>query len=267
MTGADSLDPPTGPPSGGTVDPPHGGTADDAEIARFSALAAEWWDANGKFRPLHRLNPVRLSYIRDRLCARNGRDPGSLRALDGLEVLDVGCGGGLVSEPLARMGARVTGIDASEKNIATAATHAAEGGLSIAYRAMTVEALAAEGRQFDAVVALEIVEHVADTGLFMRACSEVTRPGGALFFATLNRTAKSFLFAIVGAEYVLRWLPRGTHRWDRFVRPSELADGLSAQGATVVDVTGVTYDPLQDEWRLSRDLAVNYMLYAEKPAG
>ena len=257
MAGAEHGEPPTRPPPGGTVD--------SDEIARFSALAAEWWDPDGKFRPLHRLNPVRLACIRDRLCARYGRDPRSLRALAGLEVLDVGCGGGLVSEPLARMGARVTAIDASAETVATAAAHAREGGLAIDYRVMTAEALAAEGRRFDAVVALEIVEHVADVPLFLRACTALTRPGGALFFATLNRTAKSFLFAIVGAEYVLRWLPRGTHQWDRFIRPSELAEGLSAQGATVVDVAGVTWDALRDEWRLSRDLSVNYMMYAEKP--
>ena len=258
-TGADRHDPPPRAAAGGTVD--------REEIARFSALAAEWWDPDGNFRPLHRLNPVRLAWMRERLCRKFGRDARSLRALDGLDLLDVGCGGGLVAEPLARIGARVTGIDAADRNIAAAAAHAREAGLAIDYRAMTAEALAEEGRRFDAVIALEIVEHVADVGLFLRACTRLARPGGALFFATLNRTARSFLFAIVGAEYVLRWLPRGTHRWDRFIRPSELADGLAAEGAAVADLTGVSYEPVRDVWRLSRDLSVNYMLYAEKPGG
>ena len=242
------------------------GTVDAEEIARFSALAAEWWDPDGKFRPLHRFNPVRLGYIRDRMCAHFGRISRSLRAFDGLEIVDIGCGGGLIAEPLTRMGARVTAIDASERNIATAAAHAEEGRLAIDYRTMTAETLAAEGKQFDVVVALEIVEHVADIELFLGACSALTRPGGALILATLNRTAKSYLFAIVGAEYVLRWLPRGTHQWEKFIRPSELADGLDAHGARIDDLTGVSYNPLTDEWRLSRDMAVNYMLVATKSA-
>jgi 2-polyprenyl-6-hydroxyphenyl methylase/3-demethylubiquinone-9 3-methyltransferase len=228
-------------------------------------MAEEWWDPEGQFRPLHRLNPVRLRYIRDRLCARFGRDDRSLRALDGLDIVDIGCGGGLVSEPLARMGAAVVAIDASGTNIAVARAHAAESGVAIDYRAMTAEALAAEGRRFDAVVALEIVEHVADVPLFLDSCARLTKPGGTLFLATLNRTAKSWLFAIVGAEYVLRWLPRGTHRWEQFLRPSELVEGLEAHGVAVRDLTGVLYDPLADDWRLGRDLSVNYMLYGEKP--
>ena len=246
---------------------PAGGTIDPDEIARFSALAAEWWDPDGKFRPLHRLNPVRLTYIRDRLCDRFGRDPRSLRSLEGLKILDIGCGGGLVAEPLSRLGADVTGIDASEENIATASLHAEENVLSIDYRATTAEDLADTDLAFDAVIALEIVEHVARVPLFLSSCAALTGPGGALVMSTLNRTAKSYLMAIVGAEYVLRWLPRGTHQWEKFLRPSELTDGVESAGLTVRDLTGATYNPLTDEWRLSRDMAVNYFLYAEKEAG
>ena len=240
-------------------------TVDPGEIARFSAMAAEWWDPDGKFRPLHRFNPVRLGYLRDQLCRHFDRDPKQMRPLEGLTILDVGCGGGLISEPLARMGATVTGIDASDRNIGTAEAHAAESGLSIEYQAIPVEELADKGRAFDAVIALEIVEHVADLSLFAKYCAALTRPGGLLVFATLNRTPKSWLFAIVGAECVLRWLPRGTHSWDKFVRPSELAGALEEGGAAVQDIAGVTYDPLQDEWQLSRDVAVNYLMVASKP--
>jgi len=246
---------------------PPSGTIDPEEIARFSVLAAEWWDPAGKFKPLHRLNPVRLAYIRDHLCARFDRDPRSLRSLEGLKTLDIGCGGGLVAEPLCRMGAHVTGIDASDKNIATASVHAEEGGLSIDYRATTAEEMAATGPEFDAVIALEIVEHVARVPLFLSSCAALIEPGGGLIMSTLNRTAKSYVFAIVGAEYVLRWLPRGTHRWEKFLRPSELTEGLKTTGLSVTDLTGVAYNPLSDDWHLSRDMAVNYMLYAEKEAG
>jgi 2-polyprenyl-6-hydroxyphenyl methylase/3-demethylubiquinone-9 3-methyltransferase len=248
-------------------DGPARGTIDPEEIARFSALAAEWWDPVGKFKPLHRLNPVRLAYIRDHLCDRFDRDPRSLRSVEGLKILDIGCGGGLVTEPLCRMGADITGIDASDKNIATASVHAKEGGLSIDYLTTTAEEMAAAGPGFDAVVALEIVEHVADVPLFLSSCAALVKPGGALIMSTLNRTAKSYVFAIVGAEYVLRWLPRGTHQWEKFLRPSELTEGLEANRLTVRDLTGVAYNPLNDDWHLSRDLAVNYMLYAEKEAG
>lgn len=245
---------------------PSDGTIDPEEVARFSAMAAEWWDPEGKFRPLHKFNPVRLGYIRDQLCRKFNRDRQSLTALDGLTILDIGCGGGLVAEPLARMGATVTGLDASAKNIGTASTHADEGGLTIDYRATTAEALAAEGVQYDAVLSLEVIEHVADVALFLESCARLVRPGGALILATLNRTAKSFVFAIVGAEYVMRWLPRGTHQWEKFLRPSELTAGLETHGMEIRDLTGVSYSPLQDEWHLSRDLSVNYMLYSEKPA-
>jgi len=247
-------------------DGPAGGTIDPEELARFSALAAEWWNPAGKFKPLHRLNPVRLAYIRDHLCDRFDRDPRSLRSLEGLKILDIGCGGGLVAEPLCRMGADVTGIDASNKNIATASVHAKEGGLAIDYRATTAEELAAMGAESDAVIALEVVEHVAQVPLFLSSCAALIEPGGALIMSTLNRTAKSFLLAIVGAEYFLRWLPRGTHQWGKFIRPSELTEGVEATGLSVANLTGATYNPLSDDWRLSRDMAVNYMLYAEKDA-
>jgi 2-polyprenyl-6-hydroxyphenyl methylase/3-demethylubiquinone-9 3-methyltransferase len=243
------------------------GTVDDAEVARFAAIAAEWWNPDGKFRPLHRFNPVRLAFLRDRLAAHFGRDARSLRPLDGLRVLDVGCGGGLISEPLARMGAQVRGIDAAEKNIRTAAAHAADTGVHIDYRAVPVEDLVAAGERFDAVIALEVVEHVADLELFLQGCAAVCRPGGALVLATLNRTPKSYLFAIVGAEYVLRWLPRGTHDWNRFVRPSELAASLGQHGVRIADLAGLIYNPIGDEWRLGRDVAVNYMAFAVKGDG
>lgn len=258
----------TSTPLNGENAPKNAGSAstiDPEEVARFSALAAEWWDPHGKFRPLHKFNPVRLGYIRDRLCDRFGRDRKSLTALEGLTILDIGCGGGLVAEPMARMGASVTAIDASEKNIATASAHANVGGLAIDYRAMTAETLVLEGGQFDAVLSLEIIEHVADVPLLLKSCAALVRPGGVLIMATLNRTAKSYVFAIVGAEYVMRWLPRGTHQWEKFVRPAELVDGLEAYGMSVADITGVTYMPFQDEWRLSRDLSVNYLLCSEKP--
>lgn len=242
-----------------------GATVDPAEIARFSALASEWWDPAGKFGPLHKLNPLRLAYIRDRLCTRFGRDGRSPRPLTGLKVLDIGCGGGLVSEPLTRLGATVTGVDASATNIGVARTHAAEGDLAITYRHGTAEDLAAAGERFDAVLALEIVEHVADLDAFLGACTMLVRPGGGLVVATLNRTPQSFLLAIVGAEYVLRWLPRGTHDWRKFVRPSELAASLRRHGADVEDLTGVVYNPLSDAWRTSRDLGVNYLAFATTP--
>jgi 2-polyprenyl-6-hydroxyphenyl methylase/3-demethylubiquinone-9 3-methyltransferase len=241
-----------------------GATVDPAEIARFSALAADWWDPAGKFGPLHKLNPVRLAYIRDRLCAQFGRDGRAPRPLSGLRVLDIGCGGGLVTEPMARLGATVTGVDASATNIGVASAHAAQGDLTIDYRHGTAEALVAAGERFDAVLALEIIEHVADVDAFLGACAALTKPGGALILATLNRTPQSFLLAIVGAEYVLRWLPRGTHDWRKFVRPSELAAALRRHGAAVGDLTGVVYNPLSDSWRISRDLGVNYLAFAAK---
>ncbi|WP_207461981.1 bifunctional 2-polyprenyl-6-hydroxyphenol methylase/3-demethylubiquinol 3-O-methyltransferase UbiG [Azospirillum sp. SYSU D00513] len=241
------------------------GTIDPADVARFSAIAAEWWDPAGKFRPLHRLNPLRLAYIRDTLCRRLGRDPLMPLPLKGLRVVDIGCGGGLLSEPMARMGAEVVGIDASEKNILTAAAHAAETGTTVAYRATTAEDLAASGERFDVVLAMEVIEHVADVDLFVRSCGALLAPGGALFLSTLNRTPKSYALGIVAAEYILGWLPRGTHNWRQFIRPSEMAAALRDAGLEIKGLTGVTYSPLSDEFRLNaRDLDVNYMGWAER---
>jgi len=239
-------------------------TIDADEVARFSAMADEWWDPTGKFRPLHKFNPIRLGYIRDRLCAHFDRDPRSLTPLDELTLLDVGCGGGLLSEPLARMGAIVTGIDASEKNIGTARAHAARSDVEIDYRCSTAEDLMAAGETFDIVLSLEVVEHVADVDLFLDSCTALVRDGGAMILATLNRTPKAFMFGIVGAEYVMRWLPRGTHDWKKFVRPSELSRGLRRNGVDVSDISGLSFNPLSDEWRVSGDVSVNYILFGTK---
>jgi 2-polyprenyl-6-hydroxyphenyl methylase/3-demethylubiquinone-9 3-methyltransferase len=239
-------------------------TIDPEDVARFSAIADEWWDPDGKFRPLHRFNPVRLQYIRDRMCAHFGRDPRSLRPFEGLKFLDVGCGGGLISEPLARMGASVTAIDASEKNIGTARVHAEKNGLDIDYRATTVEDLAATGESFDAVISMEVVEHVADVDLFLDGCAALMADRGAIVLATLNRTPKSFAFGIVGAEYIMRWLPRGTHHWKKFVRPSELARALRRNRVAVDDISGLTFNPLNGAWRISGDVSVNYVLFGTR---
>ncbi|MEK9662461.1 MAG: bifunctional 2-polyprenyl-6-hydroxyphenol methylase/3-demethylubiquinol 3-O-methyltransferase UbiG [Alphaproteobacteria bacterium] len=241
------------------------GSRDPAELAKFAALADAWWDPDGDFRPLHRLNPLRIGYIRDAACERFGRDARSLTPLDGLRLVDIGCGGGLIAEPMARLGARVTAIDAVDRNIEVARLHAEKRGLAIDYRCTTAEDLAASGETFDIVLSLEIVEHVADPHAFLATCAGLAAPGGMLVASTLSRTAKAFALAIVGAEYVMRWLPRGTHDWKKFVRPSELVRGLEAGGATPVDLTGVTLDPLSGDWRLdARDLAVNYMALAHK---
>ena len=238
-------------------------TVDPAEIEKFSAMAADWWDATGQFKPLHKLNPTRLRFIRDRAAARFGRDPLGDRPLAGLSLLDIGCGGGLLCEPLTRLGARVTGLDAAEKNIKIAALHAVESDLEIDYRHGTAEALAAAGEQFDIVLNMEVVEHVADVTVFLKTCARLVAPGGMMVSATVNRTPKSYLLAIVGAEYILRWLPRGTHDWKRFVKPSELAGALRGSGLEIEEMTGVAYNPLSDSWRLAaRDLDVNYMVLA-----
>ncbi|MBX3597407.1 MAG: bifunctional 2-polyprenyl-6-hydroxyphenol methylase/3-demethylubiquinol 3-O-methyltransferase UbiG [Rhizobiaceae bacterium] len=241
-------------------------TIDPGEVEHFSRLAAQWWDPKGKFRPLHKFNPVRLAYIRDHVASRLGRDPLSARPLDGVRVLDIGCGGGLLCEPMARLGATVIGVDPAERNIEIARLHAAESGLTIDYRATTAEALADAGEQFDIVLNMEVVEHVADIDLFITRTGEMVKPGGLMFVATINRTLKALGLAIVGAEYLLRWLPRGTHRYDKFVRPQELEAALGRAGLSVADRTGVTYNPLADRWSLSKDMDVNYMLLAEKPA-
>jgi 2-polyprenyl-6-hydroxyphenyl methylase / 3-demethylubiquinone-9 3-methyltransferase len=237
-------------------------TVDEAEVTRFSALAAQWWDPRGKMAVLHKFNPVRLGFIKEAACRHFGRDDKRLDALAELRVLDIGCGGGILSEPLARLGAAVVGADPSQANIAAAQLHAADAGVSVDYRATTAEALADAGERFDLVLAMEVVEHVADLDLFIRRCTEMVQPGGLMITATLNRTLKSFALAIVGAEYVLRWLPRGTHQWEKFVTPDELEAALERHGLAVVDETGVIYDLLADRWRLSTDMDVNYMVVA-----
>jgi 2-polyprenyl-6-hydroxyphenyl methylase / 3-demethylubiquinone-9 3-methyltransferase len=241
-------------------------SVDPAEIERFSALAQTWWDPRGSMAPLHRLNPARLGFLRETLTAHFGRDAQSLRPFDGLRILDIGCGGGLITEPLARLGTTVTGIDAAEANIGVARAHARSADLKIDYRQASAEDLAGAGERFDAVLALEVIEHVADIDAFLAATAALVRPGGAFIASTLNRTPKSLLFGIVGAEYVLGWLPRGTHRWDRFVRPSEFAAALRRQGLQVRDMRGLVYDLLAGEWRLGRDLGVNYLIYAGRLA-
>jgi 2-polyprenyl-6-hydroxyphenyl methylase/3-demethylubiquinone-9 3-methyltransferase len=241
-----------------------GSTVDQAEVERFSALAEEWWDPRGKMAPLHKFNPVRLGYIRDRAAEHFGRDPKKLDCLKGLRVLDIGCGGGLLSEPLARLGASMVGVDPSERNVEVAKLHAEQSDLQIAYRSSTAEQLSADGEKFDLVLAMEVVEHVADVPLFVRSCGDMVKPGGMMIAATLNRTLKSFALAIVGAEYILRWLPPGTHQWDKFVTPNELEIAMEQAGLSVTDERGVVYNPLADAWRLSSDTDVNYMLAAEK---
>jgi 2-polyprenyl-6-hydroxyphenyl methylase/3-demethylubiquinone-9 3-methyltransferase len=241
-------------------------TVDEGEIAKFAAMAEEWWDPEGKFRPLHRFNPIRIEYLRDRIAAHFGRDPMQPRPFDGLRILDVGCGGGLLCEPMARLGASVTGIDATERNTEVARIHAEAMGLDIDYRFAAAADLAAEGAAFDVVLNMEVIEHVADRQAFLDDCAMLVRPGGLMFLATMNRTAKAYLLAIVGAEYVLGWLPRGTHDWKRFVRPSEMAAWLRHAGMDMSDVTGVAYNPVQGSWKLApRDLDVNYIAVAEKP--
>lgn len=241
-------------------------TIDTAEVERFSALAAEWWDPNGKFRTLHRFNPVRLGFIRDHVAQHFGRDPRRARPFEGLRILDIGCGGGLLSEPMARLGAEVVGADASETNIEVAKLHAAESGVSIDYRNSTAEELADAGEKFDVILNMEVVEHVADVGFFIGRCAHMLKPGGIMFVATINRTLKALGLAIIGAEYVLRWLPRGTHDYGKLVRPEELERALADAGMVIRERTGVVYNPLADRWQRSRDMDVNYMVLAEKVA-
>jgi len=239
-------------------------TIDEAEVERFSAMAAEWWNPSGKFRPLHKFNPVRLAYIRDQVAARFGRDPNAAWPFEGLRFLDIGCGGGLLCEPMARLGATVVGVDPSETNVEVARLHAAESRVTIDYRASTAEDLADAGEKFDVVLNMEVVEHVADVGLFVARCAEMVKPGGLMFVATINRTMKAWGLAIVGAEYVLGWLPKGTHQYEKLVRPEELDKALTDAGMTIADRTGVTYNPFADRWQRSKDMDVNYMLLAEK---
>ncbi|MBL8629861.1 MAG: bifunctional 2-polyprenyl-6-hydroxyphenol methylase/3-demethylubiquinol 3-O-methyltransferase UbiG [Rhodospirillaceae bacterium] len=241
------------------------------EVAKFSAIADEWWDPTGKFRPLHKFNPERIRYVRDRLAqhfgrALAGRELSQDKPFAGLSLLDVGCGGGLISEPMARLGFNVTGVDAAERNINVAKVHAERSGLGIDYRHTTPEQMVSGAQRFDVVLALEVVEHVADLDVFLSAASQLVAPGGALIAATLNRTLKSLALAKVGAEYVLRWVPAGTHDWRKFVKPSELAAGLRRSSLTVQELKGLTYDLFRDRWVMGDDLDVNYMMLATKAA-
>ena len=244
-----------------TIDP----SVDPAEIERFAALAERWWDRHGAFRALHALNPVRIAYVRDALVADAPPDAAAaLKPLAGLRLLDVGCGGGLMAEPLHRLGADVVAIDAAEANVRAARHHAEEQGLAIDYRHATAEALAADGERFDAVLALEIVEHVADLDVFAEACSSLVKPGGTFVVATLNRTLAAYALAIVAAERILGWLPAGSHDWSRFVRPAEMVRLLRRHGLTVADMRGMVYNPLDGGWTTSANLAVNYIVHARK---
>lgn len=242
-------------------------TANAEEIARFSAMAEKWWDPNGAMKPLHKFNPIRLQLLRDNIAAHLGRDANQLDVLKDVEIIDIGCGAGLLSEPLARLGARMTSIDAAENNIEVAKVHAAQSGLAIDYRNCTPEMLVDKGKQFDIVLNMEVIEHVDDPQFFMQACGALLKPGGLMFVATLNRTIKSLALAKFGAEYILRWLPAGTHDWRKFVKPSEMSAFLRGAGLDLVDITGVVYNPITDEWSVApRDLDINYMAVAQKPA-
>ena len=239
-------------------------SVDPAEIARFNRLAGEWWDPKGKMAPLHAMNPARLGFIRDEAVKAFRLDPERIKVLSGLTALDTGCGGGILSEPLARLGASVTGLDLAEDSLAAARAHAAEEGLSIDYRCQAVEELAASGQRFDLVCALEVVEHVADLAAFVAAACAALKPGGLIVFSTLNRSKRAFAAAIIGAEYLFRWLPKGTHQWEKFVTPDELEAALEANGLTVTDERGMVFNPLSGAWRLADDMAVNYLMAARK---
>jgi 2-polyprenyl-6-hydroxyphenyl methylase/3-demethylubiquinone-9 3-methyltransferase len=241
------------------------GTLDTAEVDRFAQLAGEWWDPGGKFRQLHRMGPARLTFVRDCLSRHFKRNAGAGPPLTGLSVIDIGCGGGLISEPLARMGGHVTAIDPAEANVEAARRHAEQQGLAISYRAGRAEDLLAEGAAFDAIVCLEVLEHVPDPQRFLNACARLMHPGGALILSTLNRTLKAYALAIVGAEYILRWLPAGTHRWERFITLEELTRFLTSAGLEVLEFRGLVYNPLSDQWSLSTDTDVNYLAAAAKP--
>lgn len=244
----------TNSPSASTVDP--------GEVARFSELSEQWWDPKGKMAPLHKINPLRLAYIRDAACRKFDRNPKSLNCLSGLRILDIGCGAGLLCEPLTRLGAQVIGVDPSATNIAVAKLHAERGHLSIDYRCTTIEEMDPRER-FDIVLAMEVVEHVANVGMFLDRCAALLKPTSMMVVSTINRTWKSFALAIIGAEYILRWLPRGTHQWDKFVTPAELTHHLERNKLAISDQAGVVYNPLADRWSLSSDMDVNYMVIAE----
>jgi len=240
-------------------------TVDTGEIAKFEAMAAEWWDPNGKFKPLHMLNPTRLDYITRQIAAEFGRDLKAPHPFEGLRLLDIGCGGGLLSGPMARLGATVVGADAAPRNIPVAQIHAEQSGLSVDYRHTTAEALAADGEQFDVVLNMEVVEHVSDPLAYLTACQQLLKPGGLMICSTINRNPKSFMMAIVGAEYVMRWLPKGTHEWQKFITPDELYDLIGKAGLAPVDRKGFSFNKLTWGWSISdRDLSVNYVTASVK---
>jgi len=242
-------------------------TVDPSEIAKFEAMAAEWWDLNGKFKPLHMLNPCRLDYIASQISAEFDRDLDAEEPFKGLRILDIGCGGGLLSEPMARLGADVVGADAAAGNIPVAQVHAAQSGLDVDYRHTTAEAMAEAGEQFDVVLNMEVVEHVADPLAFLTACRMLLKPGGLMVCSTINRNPKSFMMAIIGAEHIMRWLPKGTHEWNKFITPDELFDLISNAGLSPVDRKGFVFNPIAWDWSLSdRDLSVNYVTASIKPA-
>ncbi|RYH09903.1 bifunctional 2-polyprenyl-6-hydroxyphenol methylase/3-demethylubiquinol 3-O-methyltransferase UbiG [Tropicimonas sp. IMCC6043] len=241
-------------------------TIDPAEVAKFEAMAADWWDPTGKFKPLHMLNPTRLDYITQQIAAEFDRDLNAARPFEGLRLLDIGCGGGLLSEPMARLGAEVVGADAAERNIPVAQIHAEQSGLEIDYRCITAEALAAAGESFDVVLNMEVVEHVADPLAYLTACHDLLRPGGLMICSTINRNPKSFAMAIVGAEWVMRWLPKGTHDWAKFITPAELRELIEKSGLTFEDATGFVFNPVKWTWSLSKtDLSVNYVTASTRP--
>jgi len=242
-------------------------TIDPAEVAKFEAMAAEWWDPNGKFKPLHMLNPCRLDYITGQIAVEFDRDPTAPRPFAGLRLLDIGCGGGLLSEPMARLGAQVVGADAAARNIPVAQVHAEQSGLTIDYRHTTAEALAAAGERFDVVLNMEVIEHVADPPAYLAACHALLKPGGLMICSTINRNPKSWLMAIVGAEHVMRWLPKGTHEWSKFITPDELEAMLRTAGFAPIDRKGMVFNPIRWSWSLSeRDLSVNYVTASLRPA-
>ncbi|MCB1516703.1 MAG: bifunctional 2-polyprenyl-6-hydroxyphenol methylase/3-demethylubiquinol 3-O-methyltransferase UbiG [Hyphomicrobiaceae bacterium] len=240
-------------------------TINQAELDKFTAMAEQWWDPTGKFKPLHKFNPVRLAYIREVALEHFDRDGTKRRPFEGLSMIDIGCGGGLLCEPMTRLGFDVTGIDAAARNIGIASVHAEQSGLDVDYRATTAEDMVREGRQYDMVLNMEVVEHVDNVPFFLKSCAALVKPGGLLLTATINRTARAFALAIVGAEYVLNWLPKGTHSYAKFLAPEEIASMLKREGLEVKDKCGVTFSPLHNEWSKSRDMGVNYMLLAEKP--
>ena len=242
----------------------HSTTLDPAEVEKFSKMAAEWWNPHGQFGVLHVFNPVRLTYVKEQACARFARDPFDSRPFSGLRFLDIGCGGGLLTEPMARLGAEIVGVDPSEKNIKTATVHALETELAIDYRCCTAEDLAAAGEKFDVILNMEVIEHVNDPQAFTQICVSMLKPEGLMFVATISRTLKSFGLAIIGAEYILGWLPKGTHHWEKFIKPDELKSWLGDNNVTVKGETGVTYHPLANAWKRSRDMDVNYMLVGQK---